>query len=797
MENIFRSLSFTITQLVYPLISYLYNIFELIAKNQFFTNSDIEALSQNIYIIISACMLFTLGLKLLSAIVNPDALDGGGQGGNGSKRTAKSIFFSILISLFLIIMIPIGFGYLYDIQANVLDNQLVEKIVLGTDTSEDHAPGQILASYAFASFCHPNETVSVESIANDGGNLYNLAITENIEYIRDMDGVINSKTDGEYDIEYHAILSPAVGLFLTYEMILTCIDIALRSIKLGLLQLITSVVLCGYVVAGTDLLKRWAKEVMSTYINVFLKVAAMSFMVYGLSLLEDFLDSLNFSEDDAGFWSRGLIRVFVIIGLLQLVKQIPDLINKIFGTNIKSRGGIRGRLGEMAAVGDLAQRAWDQVRTHPLQTGQRLLSAPISAIGSAGAHLGASIQKGVNLRQQMQNNGASGLRSNFAMMRTMAGGLVGSFGAMFRGAHQGFQNGNIQGIGGAYRNYNDTHPTDMLEEHANRSMLQRLNPANSDRIRTMLGAPTRLESQQERNKYVEHNGRRMTMEELQARQSINKAFDEARSSIRSQVETAFDREANTIMLSDGARQDGSDGVGYRVVSQDGHVLSDMTLRGNSASIKSQIEALSSLSTDDLGLHDYTDTTTNQTITAAQQKAQLIAGLNQQYANVRNAMLDAAENAVWSDGRNADTITYNVTDAQGNVHQVTANAAANHQILEAGSDRAIVDNVLDHITDLYRNNADLAGDMTSTTSTVQFGANQNGDTQIRVTDFRDGVRNAVINEYNSINRDVTEQQERIAAEQNTIAGRERAQSHDVVRNHQNNNGGNNHGGNNNG
>ncbi len=72
-----------------------------------------------------------------------------------------------------------------------------------------------------------------------------------------------------------------------------------------------------------------------------------------------------------------------------------------------------------------------------------------------------------------------------------------------------------------------------------------------------------------------------------------------------------------MRLSDGARSDGSDGVGYRVVSQDGRVLSDMTLRGNSASIKSQIEALSSLSTDDLGLHDYTDTTTNQTITAAQ------------------------------------------------------------------------------------------------------------------------------------------------------------------------------------
>jgi len=794
LENIFRSLSFTITQLVYPLISYLYNIFELIAKNQFFTNSDIEALSQNIYIIISACMLFTLGLKLLSAIVNPDALDGE-SGGKGTKRTAKSIFFSILIALFLIILIPIGFNWLYTIQSNdketgILDRHLVEKIVLGTDTTEDHVPGQILASYAFASFCHPKETVSVESIANDGGNLYNLAITENIEYIRDMDGVINSKTDGEYDIEYHAILSPAVGLFLTYEMILICIDIALRSIKLGLLQLITSVVLCGYVVAGSDLLKRWAKEVMSTYLIVYIKIAAMSFMVYGLSLLEGFLDRLDFADDSAGFWSRGLIRVFVIIGLLQLVRQLPDLINKIFGTNIQRRGGIRGRLGEMAAVGDIAQRAWDQLRTHPLQTGQRLISAPLSAIGGGLTHLGAAAQKGIALRQQMQNNGASGLRSNLAMMRTMAGGLAGSFGAMFRAGHQGFQQGNLHGIGGAFKNYNDTHPTDMLEEHANRGLLQSINPANSDRIRTMLGAPTRLESQQERNKYVEHNGRRMTMEELQARQSINKAFDDARSSIRSQVETAFDRESNTMRLNDG-----SGGVRYELRDDQGNVLTSMVLRGNSASVREQIQALSNASAADLGLTSYVDSHGN-TVTAAQQKADLIAGLNQQYANVRNSMLDAAENEVWNRGRNATTISYDVTDQDGVTHRVTnAHTDNNRYILDAGSDRAIVDNVLDHVTDLYNNNADLAADMVSTTSTVGNGFNQNGDQQIRVSNFRDGARNAVIEEYNSINRDVTEQQERITAEQNTIAGRERAQSHDVVRNHQNNNGGNNHGGNN--
>lgn len=398
MTSILRSISFNITQLAYPLISYLYNIFELIANNQYFSSETIETLSGNIYIVISVCMLFTLGLKLLTAIVNPEALtDSGGGSGKGVKRTAKNIFFSILFSVFLIILIPIGFRYLYIIQADILERQVVEKIVLGADSTEDHAPGQILASYAFASFCKPNETVSVESISNDGGNLYNLAITEDIENIKYMDGVINSKTDGKYDLNYNWILSPAVGVFLAYEMILTCMDIALRSIKLALLELITAIVLCAYIVSGTDILKRWAQEVFKTYINVFLKVAAMTFMVFGLSRLEEFLDSFDFSDSDADFMTKGLIRVFIIIGLLQMVKQIPNFINTIFGTNIQARGGIKGRLGEMAAVGQIAQQGWDKIRNKAIGFGALAAAGPAGWLGAAAAiGGGAAIKHGWN-----------------------------------------------------------------------------------------------------------------------------------------------------------------------------------------------------------------------------------------------------------------------------------------------------------------------------------------------------------------------------------------------------------------
>jgi hypothetical protein len=54
----------------------------------------------------------------------------------------------------------------------------------------------------------------------------------------------------------------------------------------------------------------------------------------------------------------GLTKLLTLIAILQVVKKLPDIINGIFGTNIKTRGGIKGRLSEMAGVGQLAANAW-------------------------------------------------------------------------------------------------------------------------------------------------------------------------------------------------------------------------------------------------------------------------------------------------------------------------------------------------------------------------------------------------------------------------------------------------------
>ncbi len=351
---ILRKISFWIVEAVYPLIPSLYNIFKILAENKFFTEEQIANLSNNIYIFISVCMLFAFGIRLLNGIVNPELLD-------EKKKGVKSVFFNAFAAVIMIIIVPIGFRMLYSIQDRIVENHLIEKIFLGTELTDKQDPGQIIAAYAFSAFCYPNEEVTSEGLDSTGQDYYNKTLTDisNVKkltsYITKGKGLLGK--DPEYDLEYNSILAPAAGIVILYELIIMCIDLALRSVKLGLLQLIAPIILCGYIFKGTELLQKWIKEVITTWVLLFLKVAMVVFMVYGLALLPGFLEKIEFPEG-SGKITKGLVKMFILIGLLQVIKQLPNIINSVFGTNIQSRGGIKGRLGEMATIGGMAQQAW-------------------------------------------------------------------------------------------------------------------------------------------------------------------------------------------------------------------------------------------------------------------------------------------------------------------------------------------------------------------------------------------------------------------------------------------------------
>lgn len=464
--GILRTLSYAISSALYSLIPGLYDIFYRLASAKFFKRSEIMDLSGNIYVVVSACMLFALGIRLLGAIVNPDSF-------NDNKKGAKRTFINCLIGVVLIAVVPFAFRAAYVAQNTLLQDNLISQLILGVEIDDNDSVGEILAKQSFGIFCYPNEG----RVSTDTNSDWDILLDDfNSQNLSNFGDHIRDENDDWWEIEYHVILSPLFGGYMVYQMILLCLDIATRTIRLILLEIMAPLVICGFIFSGTELLQRWFKDVLSTYIIVFTKVVGIVFTIFGISKIFSVIQT-DETFDGIGLIGQGFAKAAIVIALLTIVKQLPTIINTIFGTNIKEQDGIRGRLGNMAGIGGIAQQAWDNFRHHPIQSTRRVISAPVSAVGGAVA-----------------NNVAAIRRANSEFMRghvfrgvgAILGGMAGSGGAAARAGRTGWQNGNLQGIGQAGTRYEQTHPEGST-----------LVGRTADRVTSFLGVGTRIDRQAE------------------------------------------------------------------------------------------------------------------------------------------------------------------------------------------------------------------------------------------------------------------------------------------------------------
>lgn len=392
MEEVFRSIGVTICGWIYPLIPPLYGVFYDLANGQFFTETTINTLSNNLYVLVSVVMLFTFAVTLIKSIVNPDMLTDNKNGTTAFIKRAG-------LSLVLIVIIPLAFDQMYKIQGEILKNNLIEKIIVGYSgdasvgsIAKKSNAGQVLAASVLVDLLYPKEGATTSSGEQLQQN-YNLMITSDISKIKDVGKYINEKysptgdedasdDEKEYVFEFQNLVSIIAGGFILYMLVLFCLDMGVRLIKLGLLEITAPVSVIAYIYKGTGSLKDWTKEVFSTYAQVFVKIAALSIVIFALQNIDAFMQGLDTDHP----W---LVRVFIVIGLLTLAHQLPDLVSSLFGMKYSPKGGIKGRLSNMAAVGGIAAAAWDQATGKVKSIGK----APIGAVTALGAGAAAGAGK--------------------------------------------------------------------------------------------------------------------------------------------------------------------------------------------------------------------------------------------------------------------------------------------------------------------------------------------------------------------------------------------------------------------
>ena len=90
----------------------------------------------------------------------------------------------------------------------------------------------------------------------------------------------------------------------------------------------------------------WIKEVISTFLEVFIKIAVLTFGIFIIKVI-----NLAVTETSP-FWAtvpagvRNWSKIFLILGTVMFIKQAPKLIKSLFGVKVENGGGLRGSIKE-------------------------------------------------------------------------------------------------------------------------------------------------------------------------------------------------------------------------------------------------------------------------------------------------------------------------------------------------------------------------------------------------------------------------------------------------------------------
>ena len=545
MGGLFRKLLIYICVPIYNLIVYMYKIFYSLATTRFLKDDFIQQFSSNIYVLVSAVMLFAFSITILSAIVNPDLL-------TDNKKGVSALFKRSIIALALMVLVPFAFNELYDIQDSVMSNSLIEKIVVGInydcDSSTDSScevggnGGQVIAGTLISSVLYPggDEITVREDISKNYQNM----ITKDIRNIGLIAPDINTTVedgsklhyhfdDDDYAFHFDGLIAIIAGLATVYILTIYAIDVAVRVFKLAFLELTAPISIVAYVGVGDKMLSSWFKELGKTYGELFVRIVAIAFYLFLMNNLDEFMSAFN-----DGDWTS-VLKVFLIVGMLIFVKQVPDMLGRIFGVDIKSKGGIAGRLGEMAGVGNVAKKAWESVR-NPLAAAAGVGSLAAGTISHLGAGITGAWTQGRARAEAIRAEGghAAALRGFLSGAGRGIGSALTTPGAAVRSLRAGVTNRNLGSIGSEWDRDRDLHPDGST-----------FGGRTIDDVRTFFGAQTRQGAADRTNEHLRYtyvddagNQLQLTQEQFNTIRDSYKNVEDRRNAIRDAATHAIESE---------------------------------------------------------------------------------------------------------------------------------------------------------------------------------------------------------------------------------------------------------------
>ena len=357
VEDLARSFGLLLDSLFYPLIVNLYNLFFNIVKITIANPDTIQKFAQRIYVLIAVFMIFKITVSMISWFASPDSV-------SDSNKGSSNLVKRIIISLLLLGSVNYIFNFAFRVQYIILNENLIGNIIMGNSTQANFQDtvmkgGDMVATSVFQGFFFPeNTTQDEEEMYHKRAEQNNWSLFSSYAM-----SVVNKRNGEDYAFHYQAYVSTIAGLVVAWILLIFCIDMAVRCVTLGFLQIIAPVPILSYIdqKKGEKVFNNWLQTCISTYLEVFVKLIAIFF---GIFLIGELLahDLLQYNSEGNAIPYDSLSgyfpRMFIIVGILIFVGKLPQLVADMLGVkkmdftlNPLKKLGASGFVGAAAGLG--------------------------------------------------------------------------------------------------------------------------------------------------------------------------------------------------------------------------------------------------------------------------------------------------------------------------------------------------------------------------------------------------------------------------------------------------------------
>lgn len=423
--NILYELFILIDSIVYSIAAYAIQAFFAIAELDFVANGfeQISYILGRIMILCGVFALFKLSFTLINYIIDPGKA-------NKSAETGTKLVKNILIAIVLLVSLNLIFTSLYKFQNSIIKNNVIPKIIYGTDNYDSNGQEMDIKENAkkFAN------TIFV-SLMLGGNSNENLSIPAKNAVDRVLDGAsINLLSPYATDsgFNYLPFISFIVGVLVCYYFLVFAIELGIRMVKLLVLQILAPIpIIMSIDPTQNDKLKKFGKLYSGIYLSVFIRIFTVYLAFAAISLIGNILGNIN--ETSSG--TSWLVHILLIIAIFKATKELPKLIEDALGMKLglgdagKGFGAILK--GTVAGTAGLVGGA----------IAGGITGGAGGALGGAFTGLTTGVTKGAAAKNAVGVIGAStgAIKGGFGMGARVAG--AGGLGAFMVGGVENFFGG--------------------------------------------------------------------------------------------------------------------------------------------------------------------------------------------------------------------------------------------------------------------------------------------------------------------------------------------------------------------